>query len=268
MTHFSTITKSWKSFVTHKKLIPLAVIVDIIFIYALTRLHYEVFNRASEYALRLTDMMSEQVQKMADAGTPELSVLNSQAFTSAYHELLKYIGLFLAYALLIWLVCRGLVWFIAHHNAEKKVNIGIFSLKFLGMTLFWFTAFIFITFAALNLIDYSMTGLFPVIGMRMANIIAGLMYWVLAYFMFISYATIPHNVFKQTFRLGIREWKELLPAHIIGTLILIAAVVVPTFLVKINVWLPLAFVALIALPAVAWARTLWVIAVHKVIHNE
>lgn len=259
----TVITKSWKSFVRRKLLIPLAVLIDVVFIYALTRLHYEVFNRASEYATSLTSMMGQQVQNMAESGTPELSVLNSQAFMSAYNELLKYVGLFFAYALLIWLVCRGLVWFIAHKNADKSVNAWHFVLKFIGMTLFWFAVFALITILALNLLDYSMSNIFPIIGMRTANILSAVMYWALAYFVFVSYSLIPRAVFKQTFILGLKEWKKLVPVHVIGTLIVIASVLIPTLIAKTNVWLPLIFTVLISLPALAWARTLWVIAVRN-----
>jgi hypothetical protein len=266
---FSTITKAWHVFVNNKKLLPLIVLVDILFVYGISRLHYEVFSRASEFALNLTTMMGQQVQTIESSGSvANLSVMGSQAFADAYAQLLKYIGIFVVSAFIVWLVCKGIVWFLAHKTArEKPVPAGMFALKFFGMTCFWFLMFAITTVIAINIIDYATTSVFPLIGIKVANVISILLYWALAYFMFISYSLVPHNVFRQTFILGIKEWKELLPAHILGTIVIILSVIIPAFLVRINLYLILAFSVLVALPAIAWARVLWITAVHKVMNH-
>ncbi len=268
MSLFTTIAKSWKAFVTHKKLIPLAVLMDVLFIYGLTRLHYEVFNRASSYALQLTTMMSKQVETLAESETvQELAMLQSPEFIAAYHALVKYILIFTGSAFLVWLVAKGVVWFIAHKTVEKKTDARLFALKFFGMTLFWFGAFIALTLIALNLLDYALFGVFPLIGKTAANSIAVAFYWVLAYFVFISYALVPQNAFKRTFVLGWKAWRELLPVHIISSLIFFVATTVPMSLVKINIYLMLAFVILVALPALAWSRVFWITTVQRVIRH-
>ncbi len=264
-TLFSTIAKAWKAFVAHKKLIPLAVFLDVLFIYGLTKLHYEVFNRASSYAIQLTTMVSKQVETIAASETvQDLAVLQSAEFLQAYHALVKYILIFFSVAFLIWLVGKGLVWFIAHKMVEKKLNPRAFALKFFGMTLFWFGLFIAITLIGLNLLDYALFGVFPLIGKAAANTLVVGLYWILAYFVFISYSLVPAKTFKQTFVLGVKCWKELLPVHIVSSLIFFVSTTLPMNLVKIDMYLMLAFVVLIALPAIAWSRVCWITAVHKV----
>ncbi len=266
---FPTIAQAWKAFVAHKKLLPLIVFIDILFVYGLTRLHYEVFNRASMTAIKLTSMMGEQVQQLAESETvQELATLQSPEFLTAYHELVKYIGWFFVGAFAVWLVGKGLVWLLAHKSVEKKVPIGPFALRFFGMTLFWFFSFIALTLIALNVLDYSLFGVFPLIGKAGANLIVVFLYWVLAYFVFISYSIVPRPALKQAFVLGVKRWKELLLVHIIGSLIFFVATTVPAHLVKVQIYLSLTFIVFIALPMIAWARVFWVTAVQKVMRYE
>lgn len=265
MSLFDTIAKAWKGFAAHKKLLPLIVLVDILFIYGLTRLHYEVFNRASVYAIKLSAMMSEQVQAIgASEGLPELGVLSSPEFASAYQALVKYICIFLAGSFLIWLVGKGIVWLLAHRSIEKKTPLAPFALKFAGMTLFWFAAFLALLVAAINLFDYALFGVFPLVGKASANVLVVGMFWALAYFVFISYSLVPRRVFRNTFVLGVKCWKELLPVHAIASLIFFVATTVPISLVKLNMWLSLAFIVFVALPMIAWSRVLWITAVQRV----
>jgi hypothetical protein len=265
MNLFDTIAKAWKGFASHKKLLPLIVLVDVLFLYSLTRLHYEVFNRASVYAIKLSAMMSEQVQAIgASEGLPELAVLSSPEFASAYHALLKYIGIFFAGSFLIWLVCKGFVWLLAHKTVEKRTPLVPFALKFAGMTLFWLVAFLALAIVVINLFDYTLFGVLPLIGRASANVLAVGMFWALAYFVFISYALVPKSAFKNTFVLGVKCWKELLPVHAIGSLVFFIATTTPISLVKVNMWLSLAFIVFVALPMIAWSRVLWITAVQRV----
>lgn len=265
MNFFDTIAKAWKQFASHKRLLPLIVLVDILFLYGLTRLHYEVFNRASVYAIKLSAMMSEQVQAIgASEGLPELAVLSSPEFAGAYHALIKYVAIFFAGSFLIWLVGKGIVWLLAHKSAEKKTPLAPFAAKFAGMTLFWCAAFLALIVLVVNLFDYTLFGVFPLIGKASANVLVVGMFWALAYFVSISYALVPQRVFRNTFVLGFQRWKELLPVHTICSLVFFVATTVPISLVKLNMWLSLAFIVFIALPMVAWSRVLWITAVQRV----
>jgi hypothetical protein len=263
---FPTIAIAWKSFASRKARLPLIVLIDLLFIYGLTRLHYEVFNRASVYAIKLTAMLGEQVQSLGEDAVPAIDVLQSADFTAAYHALLRYIAIFFACAFLIWLICKGTAWFLAHKTALKKANIRTFALPFLGATLFWTVAFLGMVFLALTILNYALFGTFALIGATVANALIILLYWVLAYFVFISYAHAQPAV-KNAFVIGAKHWRELLPVHVITSLILFVATTVPTSLIKLNVYLPLAFVVFVALPGIAWARVLWVTAVQQVIKN-
>jgi hypothetical protein len=265
---FSSIATAWKQFVSHKKLIPLVVLVDILFLYGITRLHYEVFNRASVLAIKLSAMVGEQVQGISESeAAPELAVLQSAEFLSLYHELIRHIAIFFIGGLLVWLVAKGIAWFIAHKSVAKKVDVVKYALKFAGMTLFWFVIFILLLFGVLNLLDYALFGVFPLIGKAGANVLAVFFFWALAYFVFISYSLLPGRMFVPTFKLGVKHWKDLLPVHIIGSLIFFVAATTPTFLVKANIYLPLAFVIIIALPALAWMRVFWITSVQRVMKN-
>ena len=264
---FPTIARAWNAFVEYKKLLPLIVLVDILFVYGLTRLHYEVFNRASTAALKLTSMMSEQVQELSSEAVPELAVLQSAEFIAAYHELVRYISIFFGAALLIWLAGKGITWFLAHKTVEKKTPAVIFATKFLGMTLLWFVIFILLTIGALQVLDYSLFGVFPLVNKATANIFIVFVYWLLAYFVFISYALLPRKVLKQTFVLGVKFWKELLPVHAVTSLIFFVATTVPAHLVKINIYVSFAFIILLALPGIALSRVLWAVAVQKVMRH-
>jgi hypothetical protein len=265
----STITKSWKAFAEHKWLILFAVVADIIFLIALNQLNYELLNRANDYYQSLTDMIGEQVTQLEGAGSAqELEVFASDKFAAAYNQLLKFIGLFTLAVLAVWLFCKGAVWFIAHKCAkEKPVEAKSFALKFFGMTIFWFIAFLLVGAVAMSIINYATTAPFPLISIKVANIISVFLLWVLAYFVFVSYSLVPHKVFRQTFELGIRQWKELLPAHVAGTIVVALSAIIPFFLVRVSPYLVLVFTVLVALPAIAWARVLWITAVHGVMKN-
>jgi hypothetical protein len=261
---FPTIAAAWKTFAKNKKLLPIVVLIDILFLYGLTRLHYEAFNRASAHVLQLTAMMGQQMEELSSAVAPQLSVLESPEFISAYHQMLKFIAIFALGAFAVWVVGKGIVWLIAHKGIEKKLDLRQYALKFTGMTVFWFAAFVAITVIMLNLLNYTLFGVFPLISKTATNTIAVLVYWLLSYFISISYSLTPHDALKQTFALGVRRWRELLPVHIIGSLVFFVAATVPVHLIKLHIWLSLAFVVLIALPMMAWQRVFWTIAVHKV----
>jgi hypothetical protein len=266
----STITKSWNAFVSHKWLMVIAVVIDIVFLISVNQMNYALLNRANEYSQTLTTMLGEQAQAIADANTLEPpAVLQSDEFTAAYRQLLKFIGFFFAGILLSWIVCKGSVWFLAHKSAkEKPVDAKLFATKFIGMTLFWFGGFLILTIVAMNIIDYALMGALPLFSTKTANVIVAIIFWAYSYFVFISYALVPHNVFKQTFTLGITQWKEMLPAHVLGTIVLALSITIPFLLVRISVYLIPVFALLVALPAIAWTRTLWITAVHKVMSHE
>jgi len=264
---FPTIAKAWNAFVRQKKLLPLIVLIDILFVYGMTRLSAEVLSRAQEYVMKLTIMTTQQVQEIAESEAVQASLVQSQEFLTLYHQLLKYVVLFFAGAFVVWTVGKGLTWYLAHRTVEKKVPARVFALKFLGMTAFWFAAFVLLTFVALSLFDYVLFGVFPLIGKASANALVILLYWILAYFVFISYALVPHKAFKQTFVLGVLRWKELLPVHIVGSLIFFVATTVPASIVKLSVPLSFAFIIFLALPSIAFARVLWSTAVHEVVKH-
>jgi hypothetical protein len=264
---FPTIAKAWNAFVRQKKLLPLIVLIDILFVYGMTRLSKDVLERAQEHVMKLTVMTTQQVQEIAETEAVQASLVQSQEFLAAYHQLLTYVLLFFVGAFAVWTVGKGLTWYLSHKTVEKKVPAGMFALKFIGMSAFWFAAFMLITVVALSLFDYVLFGVFPLIGKATANAFIVLLYWVLAYFVFISYALVPHKTFKNTFRLGILRWKELLPVHIVGSLIFFVATTVPASIVKLNVPLSFAFIIFLALPGVAFARVLWSIAVHEVVKH-
>lgn len=268
MNLFDTIATAWKAFVAQKKLLPLIVFVDLLFFYGLARLHYEIFNRASAAAIRLTAMMGEQAQQLATAETmPSFAALESPEFMNAFHEVVTYISIFFAAAGLLWLVGKGITWFLAHKTAEKKTDLKLFAAKFLGMTLFWCAAFSAIAVLALNLMDYALFSTIPLIGETTANIIIALLLCALAYFVNISYALVPHRTFVPTFALGVKRWKTLVPVHVIGMLILFVAVTVPASLIKIDITLSLAFIIAIALPAIAWSRVFWITATQDMVRH-
>lgn len=264
----STITKSWKAFVSNKKLIILAVLADLVFVIVLTQLHYEIFSKASEHAIKLTTMIGEQAKIIAETeNITDTSILSSPEFMTEYNQLLKYICLFVLGALLAWTACKGIVWFIAHKVAEKKPHTGWFIIKFAGITLLWLLGLIITIIISINLLDYATTTVFPLIGIKMANIITMLLIWALAYFVYTSYALVPHRVFTQTFIIGTKQWKKLLPVHLLSTIITLIATLIPSLLMKAKPYLPLVFGILLSLPALAWTRVLWVTAVHEVIEN-
>jgi hypothetical protein len=264
---FTTIAKAWNAFVRQKKLLPLIVLIDILFVYGMTRLSKDVLERAQEHVMKLTVMTTQQVQEMAETEAVQTAMLQSQEFLTAYHQLLNYVGLFFIGAFAVWTLGKGLAWYLSHSTVEEKIPAGLFALKFTGMSAFWFVAFMLITVVALSLFDYVLFGVFPLINKAAANAFIVLLYWVLAYFVFISCALVPHKTFRNTFRLGILRWKELLPVHIVGSLIFFVATTVPASIVKHNVPLSFAFIIFLALPGVAFARVLWSIAIHEVAKN-
>jgi len=265
---FDTIAKAWKAFAARKELLLLAVPVDFVFYWLLAQLHYEIFNRASAAAMQLTALMGKQAEQLATSeAVPDLATLQSPEFTNAFHQLLMYTGIFIASAIALWLVGKGILWFIAHKTADKKVNAALFVKKFLGMTLFWALALVVVMTIALNVLDYALFSPIPLIGEGVANFIIFLLFAVFAYFVFLSYALLPNKVFIPTLTLGLTRWKELVPVHLVGMLLYFVAVSVPTSLVKVSIYLSLAMVLLISLPAIAFSRALWATAAQQVVKH-
>jgi hypothetical protein len=258
-TLFPLIAKAWKAFVAQKKLLPLIVLIDLLFVYGLTRLHYEVFRRATENLSRLTLMISEAATDMA--------ALQSQEFLTLYHEVLRSLGIFFGIAFLLWLVAKGLAWFLAQRTVNKKIDALRFAQGFALLTPLWFILFLGLIALALAILHYAFFGVFPFIGPQTANVLAGILFWLFAYVVFISYSLLPRPAFTQALVLAVKQWKLLLPVHIIGSLIVFVGVMTPTYLFLTQPYVALAIAIFIALPAMAWARVLWIIAVQRVMRH-
>jgi hypothetical protein len=266
---FPTIAKAWKAFVARRRFLPAVVLVDFLFLYGVLRANHDLLSAAHAELAALLAMIGQQASAVAGAELPEnITMMQSPEFLAAFHAFLSKAALFFGSIFLTWLVGKGIVWYLAHRIVEKRTPTKAFALGFFGMSAFWSVLLVIAMPIALKLINDALFTPFPLLGPRAAHIVSFLALWVLAYFAAISYSLIPQPVFKQTFFLGITRWKQLIPVHLVSSLVVFVAATVPVSLIKLNFYLPLAFIVFIALPAIAWSRVFWITAVREAHHGQ
>lgn len=264
MIFFKLVDRAWQLFWKNRQFVPLFVVVDVVFVVGMTFVQKEVFEKATRPLLKLMSVVQEETTKALAGAALPAQVFQTPEFISAANEVLKYVVLAILYGFIVWTTTKGTQWFLANKIVKKKVCFVAYALKFVMMNAFWLLAFLVVVTAGINLVDYAFFQPLALFGPGIAYFLTWAFLFVLAYFAFISYSLPPKPVFKQTFSLGIKKWRTLLPVHVVNSLIVFVATTLPASFLNKNLYVALGIAVFAGLPALAFGRVYWVVAVQAV----
>jgi len=250
---FKQIEPTWRLFWKNKRLLPLALLFDLFFYFGLVKLHMEIFQLLSIKIKQVSSVM----QQSFEHADPQKFLTENTQFMEQYKAIMGDVGLFLLGIFALWVVFKGLNWWIANYTSKKTKLVPYFK-RFVGLSIVWMIGFLFIIFIVLSLASHATTSPVPFISLSMANNIGFFLLWLFGYFVFISYA----EKGFQAFKFGWKHFRKIMPAYILTTLLAFVLSSVPiTFLAK-NQYATMAFVAFVALPLLAFSR-LYIVEVVK-----
>lgn len=250
-----TLPNAWTALKGNKKLLLAIILIEFLFLYALTQVHLYFFVPTAQTADLLSGIMQEELDQLAGAEVLQMegALAGNEAFMSAYHDLLALLGLFLLSALLTWIIFKTLSWHLSLKSIHNKTPFTASLLKFPLLSLFWF-AVLCITLTLYSVATGAALPLGPVVTLFTLLTI------IIAYFAQISFALIPaQQTFKKTFTTGITNAHNTIPAFLVNALILGIAFWLP-FNWMDNPALTAAIILLISIPALAFTRLHMIIA--------
>ena len=172
--------------------------------------------KAMEYLQVIQGLLQESSGFLGQAinnSAMALMFTQQQEFATIQGALIK-----LAYYLLIaigllWISFQGPSWKLTANMAHKKLKLSTFFGRFMAVSSLWLLLFSFISvwlFKALFQIQLEL----GVLQYGSETIISTVLYMIIAYFMFISYALVPKypikRIFKKTFDVGTKNFLPLM----------------------------------------------------------
>lgn len=239
----------------HYILFILSTITELLFFYCLTILHVEIFKKAAVHIKTAQTIIESQINKLAQTEYTQLDnvLLSNADFAAQYHQLLKYIGLFLVLFFLLWFVLRGLNWLIAHKIAETKVSFKTFVLKFTIFSIVGFITFVLLLIFYGSMLNYATFNVLPLINAKIANGAFFVLLILLHYFITTGFAS------KQ-FKTSI---KTTLPAYLLINALLAIIILIPAVFIKTSFWTSILTILFITFPTITFARILLIKVVNK-----
>ena len=246
MTFTKTISTAWNVFVKHKRLLPLFMLVDGIFILLLTWMQVFFLQKASEHIFTVQRIMQGQ---MSNASQEEMMRLSSSlmqdvAFKAAYDQILKSIGLFIVCAFAVWIVLKGFAWLLTIRMV-RRVDVKAFFKQFVLTSLFWFALFF-----VLMLFTSQLQGEWA----------ASILLIVIGYFYSICASILPsEKPLRTTWNIAM-NWSHMLPVALVNALLLFIATTLPITVSQFNQNIAVALIIIIGLPVIAFTRVYWAVA--------
>jgi ABC-type uncharacterized transport system fused permease/ATPase subunit len=250
---------SWQSLKDYRNWVVLAVIIDLVGLFAFAKVYVYVWTNAIDSLQAIDGIMEPGLGQ-------DPAVLVSQAAELGVHSdaVLHYAWILLAGIVLIWGISQGINWFLCSKMAmAKKMDWKHFKehmIKFFALTLVWTFVFVVISYLSARM------GMSPLLGLgNGAFMIAA--FAVLGYFEFVSYGIVPRyklrEIIQKTFKIGFVHLKKslLLFAFSILLIIVLGFALAKIWSVK-ETW-AIAFFAVIILPAISYIRILYVRTLEK-----
>jgi len=251
-----TLPKAWKAFTHNKRYLLIIILLEFIFLFALTQIHLYYFAPSAEAATRAGEIMAQEIAKIPQAEIYELEniLLENEDFKRAYRDLLTSMAYFILSFFALWVVFRGPIWYLSHKSILKKVPVGTTILKFALMSIFWFLITV-IVFIIYSVATGSTATILPIVSSTLASFTMFVVFAAIWYFTTISYALIPaQQTFKKTFILGTKHVATLLQAFTVNAVIIFIALTLPFNWIETQPLLSLAIILFITIPALAFAR--------------
>ena len=245
----------------------LSVLIDIIFFFVIILINYFSLLAMKAHITKFADLVQDSLIELGMSNTTQgisPALFRTPEIMGVYHEILKYLVILIVLVLASWIVLQGLNWFIAN-RLIRKIKFREYALKFIPHTLFAFLCFMIIILIMLRLVAYSTFEFLPLIGTSGARIITLLLIWVLAYFVFISYSTVPKMSCRDLMKFGIKNYRQILPAHLLVSFALLVLAYITVFIIRFNYYAPFVFAVLILFPVAAYGRIYIVVVINKVL---
>jgi hypothetical protein len=262
MTLNQTLPKAWLAFKENKKYLIWIVLIEFIFLFALTQIHLMYFIPSADAAARAGEAMEQEVQKLTETELYQLETLlaQNQDFMTAYHDLIIYMGYFIVSFFLLFAVFRTPLWYISHKSILKKMPFKNVAIKFPLLSLFWFIL-VCISFAIYSIATSSTATILPIISPFWLTIVMYVIFLAIFYFAQISFALIPsQQTFKNTFVHGYKNAKTIIPAVLVNAIIAFIACSLPFNFIFTYPLIALAIILIVSIPALAFARLHMIIA--------
>jgi len=251
----------------NKSLFLLSVCLELFFIVVLAVAHLWILSAAKDSIAKIMSLVQESVGALAQADavsgvspdlfkTPELMV--------EYHILLKYLFILFAVFVVVWVLFKGINWFIAR-RMFKKIEFKRFLRSFAEYSLLsFFCGFVWFILI-MRLISYSTFSFLPLISTGMSRFLLFAGFAVLAYFMFIAYSLIPFSGCKIICRFGVKNWRKLIPAYLVWLVSLFILSYLTVWVIQFSFWAPVFFGLFITLPAVVFGRIYILVVINKLL---
>ena len=229
--------------------------IEVLFFYLLTRLHVETFKAAAKHIKEAQNVIQSQIDKLTQQQYASLDkvLLGNADFALQYHEIIKYVGLFILGLTLIWLILRALNWLIAHKIAQTKIASKEFAKRFILFSAIGFALFSAALIACTGMLNYAAYNPLPIINAKTANIIFGLMIISIHYFLTTAFAMPKNSKFTDIKKCVIAA-KKILPAYLISNIILAILLVIPALMMKNYKWVGLAIAIFVTIPMITITR--------------
>lgn len=238
----------------NKLLLVLFIIVDVAFFASLVYVQTNIYFSLGEYSSKLFATIQETTA-LNQTNLTELDTLLAQnvEFMQNYRQFMKYFTYLILSFLGLFTLFQGINWFLAH-KIIHEIKVFKFAWQFLFWTLFWFLALV-----LLQLMLVSSGG--------SAGIFMSLGTLAVIYFGTVSFARIgQQSFFKQTFKLGVDNWRELTQIAAVAFLCSSAVLGADYYIFyKVNYWVGIIFGLVVVIPFFALARVFVVEGVKNVI---
>ena len=239
----------------HYFLLLISSALEVLFFYVLTRLHVEIFRAAATHIKEAQKIIQSQVDKLAQTqyGGLDNMLMGNADFAMQYHEIIKYIGIFLIGVAALWFVLRALNWFIAHTIAGTKIIVKEFLKRFVMFSILGFAALILILLAYTKMLSYAAFNPLPLINAKTAHVLFGIMLITLHYLLSTAFS-LPKNSRFSDIKKIITRAKKIVPAFALSNLVLILLFIIPALLGRNHKWLGLCIGLFATIPMITIAR--------------
>lgn len=240
----------------HTFLFITACITDIIFYYLLTKLHIETFKQAATHIKTAQKIIESQMTELTQAQTPQLNQIltGNIDFAYQYHQILKYLAVFLLGLTAIWLIIHGITWLITHKITNSKITIKEFAKKYAIFSTIGLLATTLTIIAYSAMLNHATFSPLPIINAKTANILTIILLLTIDYMMTTAFA-LPQNSKIRDIKISITKIKQVLPAYATSMLILATGIIMPTLIIQKNHWAGIIITLIITIPLMTIART-------------
>jgi len=249
--------QTWKTFLKHKKLIPMPVISDLIFYFLLSWLTIHTTYKLTAIAETIMTTFGELANII---GT---DIMQNAQIIEQYKQVSQTMLIFIAATLALWMIFKGINWYYAHLMTGKTPKTKEFIVSFFTKTIIWFLISLAVIFIA-GFINYKiLISQSNISGPETTFTISIILIWIISYFGLIAYSLNTTKYIKTTFKAGIKQWKQTIPAYLLSTITIILSIIIFYNIFIRNFYISIIILILIILPAIQYMRMLTIESIKK-----